>query len=193
MALTTVYIKKFVAETLPKEEEKAFFDSLISIANLVIYRHFNNLNSEECDDARSEATIGAIKALKKPFVDFKSHDAMHYVYTIMRHSIHNYFRKYRDKEINISPELFDSADAALNRGIKFDSTLSRLKSLYDDEYNKSCSKFALFRDYMVPFEEAIKRVNVVDTILLFRAFEQLRKDTDDNISTVRDMLEQHRD
>lgn len=193
MSLTTKYVKKYAAGVLTKDEEDKFFKSLQSIANLVIYRHFNNLNGEECDDARSEAVFGALKALNKPYVDFYTYDALHYVYTIMRHSIHNYFRKYREREVNISPELFDCADSVVKGGVGFDTALSKVRYIYNNEFTKSSSKYPRFADLMIPFEEAINRMDVVDSILLFRAFEQLREEPDDNITTIRDMLEQHRD
>jgi len=193
MALTTEYIKKYVDNTLGEQEETLFYNSLVSIANLVIYRHFNNLRQEECNDARSEAIFGALKALEKPFVDFKNNDAMHYVYTNMRHSIHNYFRKYKDREISFSPELFDYADTHLKSSFKFEAVLSQLIYLYDIEYKTICSKFPCFEDFMVSFEEALVRMDIVDSVLFFLAFEQLRKEPDVNATTIRDLLEQHRD
>jgi len=134
MAITTEYIKKYARGVLPKEEETLFYQSLLSVANFVIIRHFNNLSEEDRNDARSEAVTGALKALKKPFVDFTSFDALHYTYTTMRHSIHNYFRKYKDKEIATDPEMFDfMIENTHNPCFLFTQLLERIHKYYKSE------------------------------------------------------------
>jgi len=174
MAITTEYIKKYARGVLPKEEETLFYQSLLSVANFVIIRHFNNLSEEDRNDARSEAVTGALKALKKPFVDFTSFDALHYTYTTMRHSIHNYFRKYKDKEIATDPEMFDfMIENTHNPCFLFTQLLERIHKYYKSECDAYIKQYPQAEPFVVSFDDAILRMNSVDNILLHKAFKQI--------------------
>ena len=50
-----------------------------------------------------------------------------------------------------------------------------------------------FIEFFVSFDEAILRLDVVDSVLLFKAFQQLKKESYVNFPTIRDKFEQHRD
>lgn len=194
MAISTKYIKQYALDELKTEDEQKFYDSLLAIANMVIRRHFNNLKADEKLDAQSEAVINALVSLRQPHIDFVTYGALSYTYTGMRNTIHNYFRKFRDREINISPELFDVLYYNNNnRGFIFDEALSHLKSLYNIEYSDIVQRLPDFSDYFVSFDEAILRLDVIDSVLLFRAFQQLKKEPYVEYSTIRDKFEQHRD
>lgn len=194
MAISTEFIKKYALEILEPKEEKDFYESLLSIANLVIRRHFNNLQEDEKLDAQSEAITSALVSLRQPHIDFETYDALNYTYTGMRNTIHNYFRKFKDREISMAPELFDVLyHNNNNRGFIFDEALSHLHSLYDIEYIKVTQRLPDFKEFFVSFDEAILRLDVVDSVLLFRAFQQLKKESYVNYPTIRDKFEQHRD
>ena len=193
MAITIDYIKAYVEKKLKPKDEQKFMDSLVSIANLVIYRHFANLNAEECEDARSEAMVSALNAYKKPYVDFDKYDALHYTYTAMRHGIGNYFRKYKDKEINIDPDIFDLVYSNDTQGVYFETVLNQVRNLYDIEYSSACQQFPNLSEVLVPFDEAIERMTIVDSVLVFKAFKQLREEpVDGNFTPIEEFLEQHR-
>lgn len=193
MAITTKYIKLYAEGALNEEQEDVFYKSLLAIANLVIVRHFNNLSEEDRHDARSEAITGALVALKKDFVDFQQYDALHFTYTSMRHSIHNYFRKFRDKEIAIDPDLFNcGVDDNANSGMIFENLLHQMEFLYSIEIKKYVKSHPEAIDLVVPFDKAILRMDILDSILLHKAFNSVREDSHANLSPVKDMFEQHR-
>ena len=166
MALTTKYIRQFAKGELSPDDEERFYTSLCQIARLVRLRYFAYLTPTERQDAQGVAVLAAFEKIQEDYVDFDSHDPMHFVFTVMRNAMTNFFRKYKNREIITDPEIFQVCcasrtfiDASLWEEVRFN-------------YQKLCDKVpCVQRHDIVSFDEAMDRLSALDEGLIMHSIQ----------------------
>jgi hypothetical protein len=156
----------FAKGDLCSEDETLFYQSLKSIANLVIIRYFFYLVPTEKEDAQGVGVLAALEKLPKPYVNFEKYDPMHFVFTVMRNAITNHFRTYRNREIVVDPNIF--SDVCTSKMFSDATFIEEVKS----NYKMLCLRVPLLQqDQTLPFDDAVQRLSFIDEGLIRKAIQ----------------------